>query len=123
MQFLKDSSENAYLITGLDTGAIRVNDEIVTASVVLSASTLERWPVIDVSEITDEHWNVVLDTQPQIILLGTGSKLIFPEPRQLKAAFDRQIGVEVMDTEAACRTYNLLVHESRKVTAALILGQ
>jgi len=121
MQFIKDSSKNAYLITGIDTGAIRVDEDVVTTSVVLSASTMERWPVNDVSEITDEHWEAVLNTQPQVILLGTGSKLVFPEPHQLKAAYDRQIGVEVMDTEAACRTYNLLVHESRKVTAALIL--
>ena len=123
MQFIKDSSENAYLITGIDTGAIRVNEDVVTTSVVISASTMEDWPVNDVSEITDEHWSAVLNTQPQIILLGTGSKLIFPEPHQLKAAYDRKIGVEVMDTEAACRTFNLLVHESRKVTAALILAQ
>ncbi len=123
MQFIKDSSENAHLITGIDEGAIRVNEDVITSSIVLSANTLESWPVNSVGELNDEHWNAILETQPQIILLGTGRTLVFPEPHQMKAAYERQIGVEVMDTEAACRTYNLLVHESRKVTAALILAR
>ncbi len=121
MQFIKDSSENSHVITGIDTGAIRVDEHIVTGSLVLSASTLDSWPVKHVSEIKLEHWELILATEPEIILLGTGPTLIFPEPHQLKAAYERQIGVEVMDTEAGCRTYNLLVHERRKVTAALIL--
>jgi uncharacterized protein len=122
MQFIKDSTDNSHVITGIDTGAIRVDEDIVTGSLVLSARTLDSWPVKHVSDISLEHWDLVLATEPEIILLGTGSALIFPEPHQLRAAYDRQIGVEVMDTEAACRTYNLLVHENRRVTAALILS-
>ncbi len=122
MQFIKDSSDSSNVITGIDSGAIRVNEEIVTGSLILTAETIDQWPVQHVNQITDEHWEAVLSNDPEIILLGTGRTLIFPEPHQLKAAYDRQIGVEVMNTEAACRTYNLLVHESRKVTAALILS-
>ncbi|MFK8030558.1 MAG: Mth938-like domain-containing protein [Gammaproteobacteria bacterium] len=121
MQFIKDNTENARLITGIDSGAIRVDEDVITSSFILNADTVVTWPVSHVNQIESDHWQAVLDTQPEIILLGTGPTLIFPEPHQLKAAYDRQIGVEVMDTEAACRTYNLLVHERRKVTAALII--
>ncbi len=91
MQFIKDSSENSHVITGIDEGAIRVDEHIVTSSLVLSASTLDSWPVKHVSEIKLEHWELILATEPEIILLGTGPTLIFPEPHQLKAAYERQI--------------------------------
>lgn len=122
MQFIKDTTENVHLITGLDAGAIRINEEVIQGSIVLSAEGTTEWPVQSVEQISDEHWSVVLEREPEIVLLGTGDRLVFPTPRQLKSAIDRQIGVEVMDTEAACRTYNLLVHEGRKVTAALIIA-
>lgn len=120
MQFIKDTTDNVHLITGIDEGAVRINDDVVTGSVVLSAERVLPWTVHTVASLGDTDWEPILEQHPEIILLGTGDRLLFPEPDQLKAAYQRQVGVEVMDTEAACRTYNLLVHEGRKVVAALI---
>ncbi|MEM7084308.1 MAG: MTH938/NDUFAF3 family protein [Pseudomonadota bacterium] len=122
MQFIKDTTNNVHLITGLDDGAIRVDEATITGSLILSADAMTPWPVNNVGDINSDLWQVALDARPEIILLGTGTELVFPQPSQLESLYARQIGVEVMNTEAACRTYNLLVHEHRKVVAALILS-
>lgn len=124
MQFLKDHTPGANLITGLEDTAVQVGEQVYRHSLIISATDLiENWPVQDVGMLSDQAWDEVIRTDPDLILLGTGPRLIFPKPEQLRRTMARGIGVEVMDTEAACRTYNLLVHEARKVTAALIFNQ
>jgi uncharacterized protein len=68
------------------------------------------------------HFEAILEFMPEIVLLGTGGTLRFPHPRLTEALIRAQIGVEVMDTPAACRTYNILASEGRKVAAALLLS-
>jgi uncharacterized protein len=63
----------------------------------------------------------LLDGRPDVVVLGTGSALRFPHPRLTRALADGRVGLEVMDTAAACRTFNILLAEGRRVTAALIL--
>ncbi len=63
------------------------------------------------------------ELKPEVVLLGTGTRLRFPHPRLTRALTDAGIGVEVMDTPAACRTFNILAAEGRKVLAAVILDR
>ena len=124
MQFIKDNTAGIYLITGLETHAVRVDEQVHRCSLVISAEHLiSSWPPSQVSDISASHWDAVLELRPELILLGTGSQLIFPEPEQLAPIHRAGIGIEVMDTHAASRTYNLLVHEGRKVAAGLIISQ
>ena len=69
----------------------------------------------------EEHLEAVLELEPEVVLLGTGRKQAFPAPRLLRAFFERGIGFEAMTTEAACRTFNVLVSEGRTAVAALII--
>lgn len=103
-------------------GRININDRLLKASLVLSpASLLENWPPQSLKEITLEHLEPALALAPEILVIGTGPTLQFPEARIMAEIQQRGIGLEVLDTAAACRTYNVLVSENRNVVAALLM--
>jgi uncharacterized protein len=80
---------------------------------------IEEWPPQAMSELTAEHLQAVAEMAPEVLLLGSGSRIQFPSREQLAALVKLGIGYEVMDTAAACRTYNVLISEGRNVVAAL----
>jgi len=102
--------------------AVTVVDRELTASFLLSPQrAVEQWPVTHAQALTGDHVDAVLDLQPEVVLLGTGSRQQFP-PAAFMAGFLRKgIGIEVMDNAAAARTYDLLASEGRRVVAAFIL--
>ena len=89
--------------------------------VVLPDRPVEAWPVAGVDTLREEDLEFLAGLGVEIVLLGTGNSLHFLHPRLLQSLAQAHVGVEVMDTRAACRTYNILVAEGRKVAAALIL--
>jgi uncharacterized protein len=103
-------------------GRINVNDVLLTRSFVVAADALiEDWPPQAFEDLSFTHLQAALDLKPEILLIGTGSSQRFL-PAELLAQLNRQgIGVEVMDTAAACRTYNVLLSEDRRVVAALLM--
>ena len=110
------------VIRSVSEAAIRVNDDDYAESIALTPDELlGPWPAIHIAELAEAHFEAILETGPEIVLLGTGATNIFP-PRELTFAFARKgIGLEVMDTAAAARTFNVLANEGRKVAAALYL--
>ena len=100
--------------------AIRVNDDDYSESIALTPDDeLRRWDEKPIADLVDGDFAAVIDTRPEIVLLGTGVSNVFP-PRELTFSFARQgIGFEVMDTAAAARTYNVLANEGRRVAAIL----
>lgn len=82
---------------------------------------IEHWPVVSVAGLSHEHFDEILAHKPEIILLGTGVQLCFPDYTLMARILQTRTGFEVMDTPAACRTYNILVEEGRQVAAAIIL--
>ncbi len=89
-------------------------------SCLLSATTLiDDWPPQQMSSLSAEHMETIKQMKPELLLLGSGSKMSFPKPEQLALLIKLGIGYEVMDTAAACRTFNVLVAEGRGVVAAL----
>src|SRR6056297_2969087 len=115
MRLHLDNHPTANLVTHLGPEGIRVGDRQISRSVILSASDLvDDWPVNDPAA-------PALELAPGILVLGTGERARFPEAALFAALGQRGIGLEVMDTAAACRTYNVLVGEDRPVVAALIL--
>ncbi|MEE8157589.1 MAG: Mth938-like domain-containing protein [Gammaproteobacteria bacterium] len=121
MQLTPESGGNINLVRSISPGRIQVRDKEYTSSVILTAETVLEWNCRSVPALTPSDFEPILQFDPEVVLLGSGSSLGFPE-RQIGIRFGLQgIGFEVMDTAAACRTYNLLVHEGRRVVAALII--
>lgn len=106
---------------GKDDNSGPVGMETIAGSFILSPRHLIRdWAPATVEDLLSEHLEALLALQPELILLGTGPRLQFPDSGLLAAIHQQQIGVEVMDTAAACRTYNILMTEGRFVVAGLI---
>ena len=80
------------------------------------------WPLASVDELGADHAAAILEMKPEIVLLGTGRTFAFPDRARLAPLYNAGIGVEVMDTSAACRTYNILLGEGRNVVAALVVA-
>ena len=110
------------VIRNVSASAIRVNDADYSESIVLTPDDqLTIWSDKPIADLTDADFNAVFDTKPEIVLLGTGASNVFP-PRELTFAFARKgIGLEVMDTPAAARTFNVLANEGRRVAAVLCI--
>ena len=95
--------------------------ETLSTSLIISPRQLFRdWPLQDISALCSERILELVNFDPEVVLLGTGQQLEFPSPELLAELYRRRIGVEVMDTAAACRTYNILMNEGRHVVAGLI---
>jgi len=110
------------LFTAHGAGHVMVNGERFERSiVVLPEAVRDDWVVSGFDGLDESHFDYFLVLKPDVLLLGTGVTQRFPHPRLYRALTDAGIGVECMDTPAACRTYNILVAESRKVIAAILL--
>ena len=98
-----------------------VNGERYGHSIVVLAEEVRcDWDAAGFDQLTDAHFAYFLALKPDVLLLGTGATQRFPHPRLYRALTDAGIGVECMSTPAACRTYNILVAEDRKVVAAIL---
>jgi uncharacterized protein len=122
MKFTQDLSSGINVIRSYGGGALRVNENIYRGAVILSASTLIAEPNIhNLEDLIAVDGSRILALEPELVLLGTGARQIFPVA-SFGAQFLRAgIGFEVMDTGAACRTYNVLVAEHRLVAALLLV--
>ena len=109
-------------ITAYGQGWIEVNRERFTSSLIVS-SMGERldWHCQSFEELQSTDFERILTLSPELVLFGSGSRMRFPKPHWLAPLYARRIGVETMDTGAACRTYNFLAAEGRRVVAALLL--
>jgi uncharacterized protein len=108
--------------TGHGDGFVTVNDRRYEQPVVVTASAvLTDWPATDFASLTAEHFDYFLEMRPEVLLIGTGSQQQFAHPRLLQKLIEAGIPTEFMNTPAACRTYNILVAEDRKVVAAILI--
>ena len=120
---LTDERPQANTIRSYGPGEIRIDDTRLTRScIVASDALITDWEPQSVEELQPEHLERALELKPEIVLLGSGSRQKFPDPAIWAALMSRKIGFEVMDTGAACRTYNVLVSENRRVVAALFVS-
>lgn len=117
-------SRDAITVRQVEPGRIKVGDEIVEENVVLTAENeIVRWDAGEIGDLREGDFAAALEGQPEMIVLGTGWKAAFP-PRELTYALARRgIGLETMDTPAACRTFNILVSEGRRAAAFLIVTE
>lgn len=121
MPLIEDAISSRYSIQAYDIGQITVNEKVYYESLVLSAELIiSPWPVTSLSQLQAQHLQFIITLQPDVLLLGTGEKQIFPDFSILGQFAEQGIGVEVMNTGALCRTFNILVAEDRNVVAAVI---
>ena len=143
MQVNLDNDIHSYTIRAYEPGAIALtvpytpesvpqNDaaaqtprplgvETVTGSLIVSPRHLLRdWAPVNIEDLLADHLTAIIELQPELVLLGTGPQLKFPAHSILAEIHQQRIGIEIMDTAAACRTYNILMAEGRFVVAGLI---
>jgi uncharacterized protein len=121
MPLSEDIISNRYSISAYSKNSITINAIEYQKSLILSASQLELdWPVNQLDMIEDQHLKRIMEFNPEVILLGTGERQQFPHPSMFAYFGAQGIGLEVMDTGALCRTFNILVAEDRAVVGAVI---
>ena len=106
--------------SGYGDGYVLVNGQRHDGSIIVMPEQLLRWDVAGFDALQEKDFEVFLGLDLEILLLGTGAKQRFPHPRLTQALLLKRIGVESMDVQAACRTYNILMSEERRVAAALL---
>lgn len=110
-------------VTAYGAGWVEVNRQRHDRAILIQPQhgALE-WSAQRFEDLVAEHFDELASHHPEVVLFGTGLRQRFVHPRLLAGLMARGIGVETMDTGAACRTYNILMAEGRKVLAALLLG-
>lgn len=122
MKLHLQSAEGTNMITAYEGDYVAVNGVRYTHSLIVQPEkTIELWQASASEELTEAHFAGLAGQELEVLLLGTGARLRFPAPQLISRLARQGIGLEAMDTFAACRTYNILAAEGRKVAAALIL--
>ncbi len=122
MKFTLETSD-VNLISAWEPDAVRVGKEWYRDHLILSSQhILSDWTVTSPDILQANDLSAAIELGPEIILLGTGNHLALPDIDLMAELAGQGIGLEIMDTPAACRTYNVLIHESRNVVAALFIG-
>ncbi|OGA31470.1 MAG: hypothetical protein A3G80_11720 [Betaproteobacteria bacterium RIFCSPLOWO2_12_FULL_62_13b] len=123
MKLHLDNISGVNLFTGYGEGYVMVNRQRHERNlVVLRDRLVTEWQPAGVDELESGDFALLAKLEPEIVLLGTGGRLRFPRPELTRALMEARIGLEVMDIRAACRTYNILAAEERKVAAALLFS-
>ncbi|WP_019571241.1 Mth938-like domain-containing protein [Thioalkalivibrio sp. ALMg3] len=123
MLFSEVTSEDSYIVTGYESGRVGINQFAHSRSLIVRPHELRTdWPVDSVEQLGVDHLQAILDAPPEVLLIGTGTVQQFPDRAVWRHLRSQGLGVEIMDTAAACRTYNLIMAEGRDVAAALIIN-
>jgi uncharacterized protein len=121
VEFTLEVPQNQFFIRSVSAAGIRVDQEIFVNPFIISGQRIvPQWNVESIDDINEESLQAIFDLEPEVILIGTGDSQIFLPPATQVHFFRRNFGFEVMTTDAACRTFNVLVAEGRHVVAALI---
>ncbi len=122
MKFAEDNNQSRYKITGYESDGVEINGLMHKKAFILSPMELVNdWQPQELSSLTVEHFDAFYKMKPEVIILGTGKTQIFPDREILKYLVQNRIGYEIMDTQAACRTFNIIMAEGRTVVAGMFI--
>lgn len=121
MKIHLESGAGQQLIRAYAPGVITINDTAHRRSLIVTPERVQEWAPKNFDDLQAVHFESIAALQPEVAILGTGARLKFPAPRLIRALVEANIGLEVMDTGAACRTYNILMSDGRRVAAALLM--
>ena len=109
-------------ISGYGPGWIDISGERIQHSIVISSFGWRvDWNCARFEDLGAPHFDLLLPAQAELVVFGSGAQLRFPQPQWLQSLYAQRVGVETMDTPAACRTFNFLAGEGRRVVAALLM--
>jgi uncharacterized protein len=115
-------NQGQQLFTGYGAGYVSVNNVRYERSVLVTPSSVSDWPVAGFENLLPADFQFIAALKAEIVLVGTGPVQRFPRPELARALAASGAGIEIMDSMAACRTYNILAAEGRGVVAAILLG-
>jgi uncharacterized protein len=119
---LQPDRSSVQTISGYGPGWVGIEAEKITSSVFIgSEGQKEPWHCEAFTDLTAAHFARLAELGCELVIFGSGERIRFPKPEWLRPLIDRRIGLETMDTQAACRTYNILAQEGRRVVAALLI--
>lgn len=122
MKFTQHLDPSINLIRHYEPGLVQVNQQKLNKSCIITQKTLQTdWGPNHLNQLTTDHLQTLLDLKPEVLILGTGEKQIFPAAELFSYCARRGVSLEVMDNSAACRTYNVLTTEQREVVVGLII--
>ncbi|WP_374013280.1 Mth938-like domain-containing protein [Pseudoxanthomonas koreensis] len=123
MHLSHERPDYAWILRAADGHSARVNDRVLQRSFAIAPDRLlEDWAApAAASALEPAHLQALLALEPELVVLGTGQRQVFPPAAAMAACLTRGVGLEVMDNAAAARTYNVLAGEGRRVVAALLL--
>lgn len=123
MKMRADRMEGQNAIARHGPDGVVVNGMQYTHSVLVPwQGAVTPWPAASFDDLDEAHFASLVALAPEIVIFGSGPRIRFPAPALLRSLIDARIGIETMDTAAACRTYNVLAAEGRSVVAALLFG-
>ncbi len=123
MKFQPDTAEGVNTITRCEPGLVRVGGSDHSQSILVPwQGTVQAWGPAHVTQLTAAHFERTLALQPELVIFGSGARLQFIAPALYRGLIERRVGIETMDTAAACRTFNVLASEGRRVLAALLVA-
>ncbi|MRV74963.1 hypothetical protein GJ700_24930 [Duganella sp. FT92W] len=124
MKLHPSSTQQYQTVTGYFIGGVEINAQPFNYNLYMLPEVAPRpWPVESFEALAVEHFELLAADQPDVVILGTGERQRFVHPRLTNPLLSKRIGVECMDTNAACRTYNILMGEGRRVTLALLFDK
>jgi uncharacterized protein len=122
MKIHLETGQGRNIVRAYSAGEVTVNQQVYHSSLILLPQRIiGEWHPRRVEDLGEGDFQMMAELQPELAILGTGSRLRFPRPQLTRPLVDARIGLEVMDTAAACRTYNILMAEGRVVLAALLI--
>jgi uncharacterized protein len=123
MKLHPDNAEGVNLIHAYTSDSVRIEAQVYRSSILVpSTGPVLPWPVSSLTDLTEAHFEQIAQARPELVIFGSGKQLRFVRPELPRPLMAARIGIETMDTAAACRTYNILVGEGRKALAALIIS-
>ena len=122
MKFNEEHPSGSHIIRAYTDNRIEINNAFYESSLMIGKNLLDtQWGIEHIDQMSHKDWQKLINHKPEVILIGTGPTLIFPHPSSYAPTIEQGIGVEFMDSAAACRTYNVLLSENRFVIAGIIL--
>ena len=123
MQLNHELPDYTYALRAADGRSAKVNDRVLETSFILAPNELiEDWPVGGSQALSPDDFSPLLALNPELVLLGTGDRQVFPSAAVMAACLTRGVGIEVMTNAAAARTFNVLAGEGRRVVAGFLLA-
>ena len=124
MKFQPDTLDGVNVITRHEPGRLWVGSTAFAHSLLVPwVGDVQPWEAASLEDLAPGHFERIAAFRPEVVIFGSGPRLRFVPPGLMRSLIEQRVGVETMDTAAACRTYNVLVSEGRSVVAALLLAQ